>query len=903
MDNGAPISQPLISLFAHRKGRFSDFWFLIFQARLLLCVVVVVFATVTMASLLRVIAGASIYLAINVGLGLLRRRTLRRKRIRVFPAVLDVAFTSYLVFLTGGESSVWYLLYIFPVLSVSRYLSYEGSVVLALMAALSYSSVALHVSGLASLPLVIIKSLILLGISFVAGNLSRTRKRKDDDLVDVFRKIDNAIIDNFEVERLLRMILESAVAFTESGLGQMTVSGEEQLSFFVSVKSDPKQPDWQVQALANRFQAMVRQSKQPLSVLQIKQKRRTDNVDVISHGKKAHIYVLNAYVDDSSNAPRSALFVPLVLNSEVRAIISLYSQDRFHYFDIDAVKLESLAPALGITLKHSSEIEKTQRLKLLHKVGEVLKVEQGLKEVFDTVVELTWTQLNSEEAALFVSDDIGKGDVQIRKVAVWGPTREIAEQLELFEPPYRPGESLVGEIFKSKQPRRLPEVPVSTLHYDKYSQTLPSKAVRHYIGVPIIIGDQVLGVLRVINKRSSAYSINAGNYELAEAGFDNEDLELMQTIASQVASAIRSAKFIEVHRYYQELVENSPDPIIVLDQKGFIKVFNRACEMIWGCSEDEAVGKHVSNYYESEEHAREIGGRLDEDAGHRLQDFEARIKACNGGIIPISLSAALLYDAKDQKVGSIGVFKDLRAAQKLQEEKTNAERLATLGKLAHTVGHEIKHDIAVALNYIDVLAYEARDDADLSQAYREIQDSLGEAVDKFQNMLLVGRPRPPEIAVIGAADVFRLIEPSMRRRGEAVDVDLDITYPDENLELAADIGQLRQVFLNLFDNSLDAIDSKRMDNLDRAKGRIECVSESENGNLRIEWTDNGCGISMENLDTVFTPFVTSKATGNGLGLFIVRNIIEKHGGSVSVASGEGKRTTFTISLPLLREEP
>ena len=901
MDNGAPTSQPLLSLFAHRKGRFSDFWFLIFQARLLLCAVVVVFAILTtpLASLLRVIFGTAIYLAINVGLGLLSRQTLRRKRIRVFPAVLDVAFTSYLVFLTGGESSVWYLLYIFPVLSVSRYLSYEGSVVLALIATLSYASVALHVSGLASLPVVIIKSLILLGISFVAGNLSRTRKRKDDDLVDVFRKIDNAIIDNFEIERLLRIILESAVAFTGSGMGQMTVFGEDQSSYFISVKSDPKQPDWQVQTLAARFQAIVRQGKQSLSVLQIKQKRRTDNVDVISHGKKAHIYVLSAYVDDSRNAPRSALFVPLVLNNEVRAIISLYSQDRFHYFDIDAVKLESLAPALGITLKHSSEIEKTQRLKLLHTVGEALKVEQGLKEVFDTVVELTRTQLNSEEAALFVSDEKEKGDVQIKKVAVWGPTKQIADQLGRFEPPYRPGESFVGHIFANKQPIRLPEVPESTLHYTKYSQALPSKTVRHYIGVPIIIGDQVLGVLRVINKRSSAYSVVSGNFELAEAGFDYEDLELMQTIASQVASAIRSAEFIEVHRYYRELVENSPDPIIVLDQKGFIKVFNRACEMIWGCSEEEAVGKHVSEYYESEEHAREIGGLLD---AHRLQDFEARIRACNGEIIPISLSAALLFDAKAHKVGSIGVFKDLRAAQKLQEEKTNAERLATLGKLAHTVGHEIKHDISVALNYIDVLAYEARDDVDLSQVYRDIQDSLGEAVDKFQNMLLVGRPRPPEMEIIGAADVFRLIEPSMRRRVEASDVELVMTYPDDTEALEADIGQLRQVFLNLFDNSLDAIKSKRTGNIDRARGRIECIGAAENRHLRIKWTDNGCGIPTDELDTVFTAFVTSKATGNGLGLFIVKNIIENHGGSVTVESEEGKRTTFTVTIPLLREE-
>jgi PAS domain S-box-containing protein len=865
--------------------------------------VVLIFVGVTTPTALfrQVFAAVFIYLTINLALGFVSRVTLRRKRIRAFPAVLDLAFTSYLVFLTGGENSVWYLLYVFPILSVSRYLSYEGSVFLALVAAIAYAIAAYAGAPSVHPPALILKGMILLGIAFVAGNLSRTRKRKEDDLVEVFRKIDDAIIADVETDRVLKIILENAVAFTESSMGQMTVFGEDQFAYFVSVKSDKKQPDWLVDSLTALYHDKVRQTKRPLSVLTIKGKKRNGNGsdDQVRQGAKAHIYILRAHVENPENMPRAALFVPLILNDEVRAIISLYSKHSFHYVDIDAVKLESLAPALGIALKHSSEIEKTQRLKLLHRIGETLKVEQGLSEIFKTVVALTWTQLGSEEAALFVLDEKQRDGAQIRKVAVKGPTDAITLSLAEIERPYKSGESFVGEIFATTQLKHLPTVHASTLHYDKYAETLPSRVVKHYIGVPIVIGDQVLGVLRVINKRSSTYSVEDENFELSETGFGPEDVELMQTIASQVASAIHSANFIELNRYYGELVENSPDPIIVLDQDGNVTVFNRACEAIWGLPAREVLGNHVNNYYESAQHAREIGHLLKNAPDKRIQDFQARIRARDGEIIPISLSASVLFDVRGKRLGSIGVFKDLRATLKLQEEKTNAERLATLGKLAHTVGHEIKHDIATALNYIDVLAFESGEDEDLARTYREIQESLVEAVDKFQNMLLVGRPKPPQKEIIGATDLFTMIESSMRRRAEYRNVEFVLDYPDDTKELEADITQLRQVLFNLFDNSLDAIDAKRVTECADERGLVECQASANNGNLQINWNDSGCGIASGGLDTIFTPFVTSKSTGNGLGLFIVKSIIDNHGGQVTVKSEEGKGTNFTIVLPLL----
>jgi len=892
------------SIFKDRKSTFSNYWFVIVKTRFVLCVVVLLFSIFAPAQAnLRIIAALTAgYFTINLALGFLNPSTLRRKRVRLGPAIVDIGFTSSLIFLTGGESSPWFLLYLFPIISVSRYLSYEGSIPLALVAMTAYAVSALANNRHVGVAPLLLKGMVFLGIAIVAANLSRAQKRKEGDLVEIFEEIDNAIIDDAETDRVLSMILERAMSLTKSTVGQMTIFGEEQgFAHFVSMKVGHQPPDWPIKSLTARYHQRVLQSKKPFSILTIKGKKDRGTAfspDVQDKGE-ALIYVFLAQVEDSPSTPGAALFVPLIVNENVKAIISLFSKDSFHYSRREAVELSRFAPLLGIALKHSSDIEKKQRLKLLYNIAEELRVEQGLSQIFERVVELACNQLNSEEAALFVVDE-EQPDV-LRKVAVKGPSTEITAKLRDIEKPYRPGDSLVGKIFQTKQHKHLHRVSHDVKYHSDYSCTLPSGKVWHYIGVPLIIGEEVLGVIRVINKRAFSYSVENASFVLSEEGFDNADVELMQTIASQVASAIHSAKYLELQRYYQELVENSPDPIIVLDKKGKVRVFNKSCEAIWGFNAVEVIGNHVTNYYESERHARDIGELLEKSTNHRIRDYPARIKGRSGEIIPISLAASLLFDRQGNKIGSIGVFKDLRDTLKLQAEKTNAERLATLGKLAHTVGHEIKHDIATALNYVDTLAYDSTDDEELSEIYRDIQESLSEAVDKFQNMLMVGRPKPPNKETISAEDILRRADAQLRRRADSKKVEFVIDYPTADYELEADSAQLRQVLFNLFDNSIDAIESREQVEAISERGRIELSAHAANGDLQITWKDNGCGISKRGLSKIFTPFVTSKSTGNGLGLFIVKNIIENHGGSVSVESEEGMGTRFNIVLPLSQE--
>src|SRR5207237_842180 len=136
------------------------------------------------------------------------------------------------------------------------------------------------------------------------------------------------------------------------------------------------------------------------------------------------------------------------------------------------------------------------------------------------------------------------------------------------------------------------------------------------------------------------------------------------------------------------------------------------------------------------------------------------------------------------------------------------EKLATLGKLAHAAGHDIKTQIATALNYINVLSlgYYNDDEAERSKLYSYIQDALHISVEKLQNLLMATKPKPPEMSETRMEDIFLGLEEQMARQAISQRIEFSVEYPVAAHELMADVNQMRQVLSNLFDNSVHAID-------------------------------------------------------------------------------------------------
>lgn len=392
--------------------------------------------------------------------------------------------------------------------------------------------------------------------------------------------------------------------------------------------------------------------------------------------------------------------------------------------------------------------------------------------------------------------------------------------------------------------------------------------------IPIATGDRLLGVLGVFSRWSLHYT--------------NGDRERLRAMSPLVAIAQKNAtlypQLAMSETYFGNLFYNSPDPIIVLDGKGKVQNFNRECEKIWGFDEDDVRGHHVREYYESPEHAREIGVKLQEE--RTIRDFAARIKDRKGNIIPIRLSATMFFDKENRRIGSIGVFKD--------DRRLRAEQLAAFGQLAQNTIHDIKTEIAIVQNYVSGLAAMSEDDPAMKTACVGIREATTAALSKLQHILMTAKPRLPQKEVLSLLSFLSDFEAGVAGWISAAGVEFVVSSPRNDVAVLGDADELKQVLTNLLANSIDAIEEARPP---RA-GRIELRVTTDDHSLDLSWCDNGVGMSPDAMRNAFTPFYTTKSSGTGLGLYNTKTIIDNHDGRISVEAAEGAGTCFDITLPL-----
>jgi signal transduction histidine kinase len=249
-------------------------------------------------------------------------------------------------------------------------------------------------------------------------------------------------------------------------------------------------------------------------------------------------------------------------------------------------------------------------------------------------------------------------------------------------------------------------------------------------------------------------------------------------------------------------------------------------------------------------------------------------------------------EEKDAEIAQLKA--DLEVAQR---RLSQMEDMAKVGELAATMAHEIRNPLAGISSLAEVL----RSKINATGSTAEIIDTILEEVDRLNRIV---------------KDLLRFARP-----GKAVMVPLDLltvvnqvlAFLDERLAeghfkvnkhflpacpvVMADVEQMRQVFLNILLNAMDAIKDPKNP---RSKAGVldPTISLPAEKIVEIAFTDNGPGIPPENLEKVFDPFFTTKAQGTGLGLAASRKIIDHHGGKISVKSEVGKGTTFTVQLPV-----
>jgi two-component system NtrC family sensor kinase len=359
----------------------------------------------------------------------------------------------------------------------------------------------------------------------------------------------------------------------------------------------------------------------------------------------------------------------------------------------------------------------------------------------------------------------------------------------------------------------------------------------------------------------------------------------------------------EANRFFMNLIQSSVDGIIAADMKGNIFIFNRGAEALTGYRADEVIGKiHITEIY-PERVAKEVMNKLrsPEYGGvGKLTPIQFHVLNKNGEGIPIQLSATLIYDEAGNEAASVGIFTDLRPRlrmeKKLQEthlQLVSSEKMASLGKLAAGIAHEINNPLGGILIYSSLMMEDLPEEDPRRQDLARIVQETSRCKDIVKSLLEFARQTEPNME---PTDINRAItEGLFFLENQALFHNIQIIKRlDSGLPLVVgNAGHLKQVFMNIIVNAAEAM---------RGGGTLTIATSyaSHRNMVFVEFTDTGEGIPEENLTRIFDPFFTTKdiGKGTGLGLSTSYGIVESHGGRISVKSKVGKGSTFTIELPV-----
>lgn len=268
-----------------------------------------------------------------------------------------------------------------------------------------------------------------------------------------------------------------------------------------------------------------------------------------------------------------------------------------------------------------------------------------------------------------------------------------------------------------------------------------------------------------------------------------------------------------------------------------------------------------------------------------------KVEMIKEGLLRLEKEPSFRFTPLSGEVGEIAeaINRMVDVRQALQEQVTRMERLAAVGELAAGLAHEIRNPLTGISGFAQCLARALPPEGELHQQAEIIVSEVMRIERIIQELLDFARPREGSMLFVDINQLIKetvvLILPRAQKEGVEIKLSLALDLP----EIYGDSQQLKQVFLNLSLNAIQAMEGG---------GRLTIATRRENECVQAIFTDTGCGIGPSQIERIFDPFYTTRVKGTGLGLPISHRIVERHGGSIRVNSQPGKGSTFIVSLPL-----
>lgn len=349
------------------------------------------------------------------------------------------------------------------------------------------------------------------------------------------------------------------------------------------------------------------------------------------------------------------------------------------------------------------------------------------------------------------------------------------------------------------------------------------------------------------------------------------------------------SRLSRIKAFRDTLISSLPVGLIVTDSEGKILLCNQCAEQMASVVEQEVVGLAPGEALAPDlAHALTLTGEGSWSQTASVTPREIRLPDNKGVTRTLNLHSLPVVESDGAPSGVMLLIQDLSQVKSLEEELRRSERMAALGKMAAGVAHELRNPLSSIKGLAILLKSRFQEKSQdqktadiLVQEVERLNRSIGELLDYARPQKLVKEAVRPEELVQKAVSLIRM-------DAESVGVSVEFTADTKMPLVLADQDKLNQVFLNLFLNSIQAME---------AGGRLAIRLATEGRNVLFTVTDTGCGVSKDDLPRVFDPYFTTKPEGTGLGLALSLKLVEEHGGAMSFASEPDGGATVVVALP------
>jgi len=471
--------------------------------------------------------------------------------------------------------------------------------------------------------------------------------------------------------------------------------------------------------------------------------------------------------------------------------------------------------------------------------------------------------------------------------------------------------------------RTLPTSVPTFLHiypHSEYIRQLPAN-IKTFFAIPLISGGTSGGSKRageVPSRRGEAgqkvLGVLVGAY-YRPWKLRHEELVLLRVLASQASAILENIylmaevteartearkllrQVLDDQRLKELILESIPSGLITVDLNGNVTTFNSAAEAVLRYHLGEALGQPVQKILD----LRLLSPSLidKEEQRSSLVTYDRY-----GREVVLDVAVSPLHDERGVHAGALITFNDVTSVHRLEEEKRRLDRLAALGEMAANVAHEVRNPLASIKTSVqlllDDLAKSSNEPAIFADegSRLEAQESVSivlkevERLDAIvRDLLLFAKPRQLYRTPCNLLELSDRVLRMMQMQYEEAGIVVHRNYQPVPA-VRVDVAQIEQVLFNLYLNAVQAMPD----------GGVLSISCQEIADwLELIVSDSGVGISPDQLEHIFQPFFTTKAHGIGLGLPIIRRLVEDHHGYIFVESQLGYGTTITVKLPLMED--